>query len=627
MTHERKKASVWIIIVDPTARADNLRDALNFDGWGRSMPWKKILLAIVGVLVLGAAGAFMFRDGIAAYVVERGVAPYLGDKPAYTHKRGRTLRYRVAMKDGIELNTKAYLPRGEGPWPTVLVRDPYGFNNFLFCHALVRYGYACVHQDVRGRFDSDGEWYPFVNEAEDGEATLNWLVDQDWQDGNIATIGFSYLAISQWAVADRLPPEVKTILPMLGHGDVYDIVYRGGHFTQGLIGFWSTGLFKSLGEQGDVGELWRTQVAATRPALDVDPEIFGDAWPGYRDYISHPLRADPYWESASYKQMRSAHRRVNVPVFWVAGWHDFFLQGTLERFDEMPTADESVLFIQPGEHGGATADLAVEDHTYQFFSASLDWLDHHLRDRPLPDYLAPGVVYYRNGADQWSRAPAWPPSSDVLQLDLAQLDAAAACGGALVEGGADAGEPAAVYRYDPEDPAPTTGGAFMLSGEVAPPATSLQGLAACERADTLSFLSEPFESETRIAGGVDVSLRVSSDAPDTAFFVRISEVFEDGRILNIRDDILSLSARDGDHKATEYAPEEVVDLEFPLTPIDWTLAPGSQIRLDITSSNAPAFAAHYNRAGLWSEHASPAIAEQSVYAGSSVTLPLAVRRP
>ena len=165
----------------------------------------------------------------------------------------------------------------------------------------------------------------------------------------------------------------------------------------------------------------------------------------------------------------------------------------------------------------------------------------------------------------------------------------------------------------------------MLSAEVAPPAVALQGGLACERADTLSFLSEAFEPATRIAGSIGVSLQVSSDAPDTAFFVRISEVFQDGRVMNIRDDILSLSARDGDHMAAEYAPGDVVGLEFPLTPIDWTLAGGSKIRLDITSSNAPAFAAHYNRAGLWSEHDKPAIAEQSVHAGS-VTLPVAASR-
>ncbi|MEP2103818.1 MAG: CocE/NonD family hydrolase [Parasphingorhabdus sp.] len=579
--------------------------------WRTLAKWSAIFLGIC-MLILVVFGSRIFE-----HVIERGVAPYLGDKPAYTHEAGRTLNFRVKMKDGIALATEVFLPEGEGPWPTVLVRDAYSFNKYLFCHPLVRYGFACVHQDVRGRFGSEGKWQPFINEAEDGQATLDWLVDQDWQDGNLAMIGFSYLAVSQWAVADRLPPEVKTIIPMLGHGDVYDIVYRGGHFAQGVTGLWSTELFMPAGEQDNAAEIWQTKVLPARPALDVDPALFGAAWPAYRDFISHPLRSDLYWQTPDYHQLRTAHHRVNVPVLWVAGWHDFFLDGTLKRFSELPTRAQSTLLIQPGEHAGQTGDLVVNDQSVQYFSSALSWLDHHLRGKPLPDQLAPGILHYRNGVDRWSKAPAWPPASEPIKLELAKLNKSSNCGGKLATlDQPDSEQSVAKFIYEPRSPAPTLGGAYMLNASVARSAVVSQGHAACERADILSFLSAPSSKERRLAGSINVALDVSSDARDTAFFVRVSEIRDDGKVLNIRDDILALSAREGDGLATKYEPGTRAALMFKMVPIDWTLRAGSRIRLDISSSNAPAFSAHFNQTGLWSAHADPIVATQMVYGGS-----------
>jgi hypothetical protein len=580
------------------------------------MPWRKLVKwtsIVVGFCVLVI---LVFGNAIVEYAVERGVAPYLGDKPDYSHSAGETIDYRVKMPDGIELQTEVFLPEGEGPWPTVLVRDAYSFNKYLFCHPLVRYGYACVHQDVRGRFGSGGKWRPFVNEAKDGEATLKWLVDQDWQNGNIGMIGFSYLATSQWAVADRLPPEVKTIIPMLGHGDVYDIVYRGGHFAQGITGFWSTQLFMSSYQLDNAVKFWQDQVVSVRPALKVDPSLLGAAWPSYRDFISHPLRSDTYWQSAEYRQLRNAHQHADIPVLWVAGWHDFFLEGTLERFADLPKREESVLLIQPGEHAKQTGDLQVDDDSVQFFQSALAWLDYHLRGKPLPNYLSPGILYYRNGADRWKKSQAWPPVTQAFPLWLTQLAQASTCDGILATDQPVIDEQRiAKFEYDPSFPAPTVGGTYMLNDSIAPSAVAAQGTMACERPDILSFRSVPFEQATQLAGSITVSLEVSSDAPDTSFFVRVSEIFDDGRVLNIRDDILALSARKGDGLRTEYVPGSRVDLKFQLVPIDWTLTAGSRIRLDVSSSNAPAFAPHFNKAGLWSTHANPVAAMQTVYQG------------
>ena len=137
--------------------------------------------------------------------------------------------------------------------------------------------------------------------------------------------------------------------------------------------------------------------------------------------------------------------------------------------------------------------------------------------------------------------------------------------------------------------------------------------------DVLSFASSKFSKATRIEGGITVHLIVSSSAPDTAFVVKLSEEFADGRVLEIRDDINTLALRNGSPKRLTYVPVELV---FDLPPIAWQIQAGSRLRFDVTSSNFPAFNAHPNRAELWSTVANPALAKQTIH-GGSLEIPLA----
>ncbi|MDA1189505.1 MAG: CocE/NonD family hydrolase, partial [Chloroflexi bacterium] len=95
---------------------------------------------------------------------------------------------RCPMKDGVELATDVYMPAEGGPFPTIVCRTPYdrGAANTLTAPDavyLAQRGFAVVIQDVRGRYDSDGEWYPFVNEADDGHAAVEWAAKQSWSNG------------------------------------------------------------------------------------------------------------------------------------------------------------------------------------------------------------------------------------------------------------------------------------------------------------------------------------------------------------------------------------------------------------------------------------------------------------
>ncbi len=578
--------------------------------------WQKILLGALGLVVLLALTGFAFRQTLGRMAIDHFTKELIGPRPAFRNTDFSVETEWVTMRDGTKLSTDIYKPDGDGPWPTLLVRDAYQFQKYLTCHYYVRYGYACIHQDVRGQGASEGEWYPLKNEADDGADTLAWLTRQDFQNGNIALVGGSYLGLVQWAVADRLPPEVKTMVPTTSHGGFYDMVYRGGHFTQGIAGLWSAEIFHPLQDKENATEQWLETVVPVRPAIDAPRDLFMGAWPSYSDYISHSDRNDAYWQQDFYRQIDQSYRSVEVPVLWIARWHDFFLEGTLNRVDDLPSRTDSLLLIQPGQHAGMTNELNYTDKRFQEFETTLVWLDHHLKGDPLLDALNHPVIYYENGADRWEAAETWPPAdAAMLQLHLAELDESASCGGRLDETSPPSPEATAQFIYDPTNPVPTNGGAFLLNPNIAPPAIADQGRTACEREDVLSFLSTPFGDGLHIAGSPRISLDVASDAAETAFTVKLSEVFEDGRVLNIRDDLKT------------YRPAEANDtaaLVFDLVPIDWTLSAGSQLRLDVSSSNFPAFPAHPNKSGTWSEIADPFAARQTLF-GGSVTLPVIKR--
>ena len=101
---------------------------------------------------------------------------------------------RVQMRDGIRLATDVYRPKGNGPWPVLLERTPYGKSFAWFTAGLivnplvaVERGYAVVVQDTRGRSGSQGPFEPFLHEADDGYDTVEWAASQPerWRRGRL----------------------------------------------------------------------------------------------------------------------------------------------------------------------------------------------------------------------------------------------------------------------------------------------------------------------------------------------------------------------------------------------------------------------------------------------------------
>src|SRR4051812_43153544 len=112
--------------------------------------------------------------------------------------RGITLwDQRVPMRDGTELSADLHLPaagHAGGPYPVVVERNCYNNQTSEDAYVwLTEHDYAVVLQDVRGRNDSDGSYYPIHQEPADGYDTIEWVAKQPWSNGNVGTVGNSYM--------------------------------------------------------------------------------------------------------------------------------------------------------------------------------------------------------------------------------------------------------------------------------------------------------------------------------------------------------------------------------------------------------------------------------------------------
>ncbi len=117
----------------------------------------------------------------------------------------------VPMRDGTKLATDIGLPDGDGPWPTIMIRTPYSKPSMYATAALaVQHGYACAVQDMRGRFDSEGEDYPVFlhdgwGEHQDGYDTVEWIAAQEWSNGKVGGFGISAPGIALNMLAPSRP--------------------------------------------------------------------------------------------------------------------------------------------------------------------------------------------------------------------------------------------------------------------------------------------------------------------------------------------------------------------------------------------------------------------------------------
>lgn len=572
-----------------------------------------VTVADGGVTTLAAA-----QDNTVQDKTKEVIDLIMKDLPAPRNAEGQAKKLKVAMRDGVNLEVQVFLPEGKGPWPAILIRNPYTsfkYFNEAILRSFSRFGYAGVLVDQRGTGNSGGKWEPYVNEKNDGLDVLKWLVKQDWMNGNIGLYGHSYLAFSEWIIADQLPPEVKTMYISAFGTDRYEQMYQDGMFKQDIMTYWaaSNSGIKTTEKQAD---LYKKALQAN-PAIDMDLQVFGTKLQWYRDWLTNVSPNEELWQNGMWADLKEIPKKINIPIFMKVGWYDHNLNGMVEAYENLPEKikKESRFLIGPWVHSQGTSgdieypnsNIAGTDGT----KIALEWFDHQLQGRAYNKAKAVETYVIRAGTWKvWDDVPV--KSDNNIRFYLNQDSSIKYKGGSLSKA---SGSKVSTqkYVYDPNNPVPTYGGEVLLSGTV-PNGNKLQSKPG-SRNDVLTYISEPFAEDTEIAGKIDVNLYVSTDVKDTSFTAKIMEVFPDGSAYNIRDSITTLAYNNGAAIPRYYKPEGIANIDMNMWPVTWTIKKGSRLRVDISSSNFPAYNIHPNIKGLWAEQVISKIANQTIYMG------------
>ena len=330
------------------------------------------------------------------------------------------------VRDGTTLVADVYRPRGAENSPVLLLRLPYdktaAESNFGFAHPswYAAHGYMVVVQDCRGAGGSEGGWYPFVHEADDGYDAIEWAARLPGSNGRVGTYGFSYPGYLQLQTACLRPPSLVTISPGFAAAQAYEgWTYDQGALRIAFVAFWAMLLeLASLKRQGDEDGM-QAQLAAlgqmpelnwVLPLTAIPSLVETDYW---QDWLAHPSY-DGYWRPLSIDEDYS---RITVSALHVGGWYDVFINGTADNFAGLRAGagseDAAVaqkLVIGPWLHGpwkplvGAGGDAGsniVDDW-------QLRWFDHVLKGEDNGALDAPATVYVVG--DGWHDLDGWPPS-------------------------------------------------------------------------------------------------------------------------------------------------------------------------------------------------------------------------
>lgn len=526
----------------------------------------------------------------------------------------RSFQARV-MVDGANLHTEVHLPAGDEPVPALLMRTPYGAHDAqraLYAHPswYARHGFAVVVQDVRGRWSSEGEFEPFRHEAADGEATVSWVSEQPWCDGQVGMYGMSYPGFTQLSAASRGAAALRAIAPAMTGADPWaDWMYDGGLLSLSTVPFWAVILaIDGARRAGDLAAIHELQELAGRPELLYErygtvedesllPPAARRHAPFLQTWLAH-REPGTYWSNLVPPDVLE---RVDIPALHVAGWFDVLLGGTLRtyrRLVERAVAPQR-LIIGPWAHEPWSAYVGSWDHGADAGNcvdeAQLAWFSHWLQGKPLD--MAPVRVFVL-GRNRWTDEEAWPPTyATRVRLHLGsngRANSRSGTGRLVSDPVAD--EPPDIIVHDPRSPLLSVGGngCSTNNGSIVGPRDQRQQES---RNDLLVYDGAPLSSTLIAAGEVTCDLYVGIEGRNADFVVRLVRVMVDGTAIGLTEGVVRIhegGLSQASHARVAQLPSGVVRIRMSVGHTYVELQPGERLRLEIAASSFPRYERNWN---------------------------------
>ncbi|EED34396.1 X-Pro dipeptidyl-peptidase C-terminal domain protein [Luminiphilus syltensis NOR5-1B] len=566
----------------------------------------------------------------------------------------------VEMRDGVHLSTDVYIPKNTtGKIPAILNRLPYDYDplpafRLAWMMKAIDRGYAVILQNERGLFFSEGDYEILGRPQKDGSDMLDWIAEQEWSNGKVGLYGCSSSAEWQLALSATDHPALAAIVPAgagAGIGAVgpyteHGNLYRGGA-VQLLFSAW---MYDYM--QPGMRPLFP---AATTPELrekiskwyDLSPSVPPADWGEV--FKTLPISkindeagmASATWEELINRDPSSGEWRqgglfyadtmqINTPALWLNSWFDISVGPNLALFNharqnsKRASSEAQYAVVGPNLHCNFFDDDVGEVGDREFANADigaydliLDFFDHFMKGESNGfNRNVPPVQYYDMGNEIWVESESWPPTD--AEPHVFYLESGEGANSLFGDGVLQRKTPADgsdSFTFDPMNPVPSVGGDACCMGPDYK--DGMRDQRAVEaRADVLVYTSEPLEHDLKVAGEVNVTLYVSSDAADTDFTIKLVDVFPDGAAYNIDENIQRVSWRDGyEAQAPAMSEGEVYRVTFAPMNTANTFKQGHRIRVEVSSSNFPRFSRNMNTMTPHYEQEDPFVARNSVYFG------------
>lgn len=535
---------------------------------------------------------------------------------------------KIPMRDGIRLNADLYLPRSGSPLACVVTMTPYVAQSYHERGVyFAAHGFAFASVDVRGRGDSEGEFRPFIQEANDGYDTVEWLARQPYCAGKVSMWGGSYAGYVQWVTARERPPHLLTIVPAAAPYAGVDFPMSGNIRPTYLVQWLSFTQGHTSRDQlfGDL-DWWLAQDRRwleSGTSFESLGGLLSAPAPSFREWLQHP-DMDAYWDS--YNPSAKQYAQLNIPILTITGSHDDDQPGALEHYKEhmRNASDEErarhYLVIGPWDHAGTRTPKA-EIGGLKFGPASLvdlpklhvDWYAWTMLGAEKPAFLKNRVAYYVMFADRWRYADSLEAVTAQMQPLLLDSHGGASDlygSGSLTVALAGSGGPPDHYVYDPRDVS-----IAAVEQQVDPNSYVDQKLLNARNGRQLVYHSEPFPRDTEVSGFFKLSAWISIDRPDTDFVATVYEVQDDGGSILLASQMLRARYRESPRMQRPVTTPKPLRYDFDhFTFVSQQIRRGSRLRLVIAPVNSIYFEKNYNTGGI--------VARESVRDARSVTVRL-----
>jgi hypothetical protein len=576
---------------------------------------------------------FVFLSMPALYAQDR--ATNANKTPFNVRSNYTKFEYHVAMRDGVKLFTSVYAPKDASrQYPILMVRTPYsvgpyGSNNYRGSlgpgDSFTREGFIFVYQDVRGRFESEGE---FIDEAPhkahldgpkdtdpstDTYDTIDWLIKNiPNNNGRVGTWGVSYPGFYSAYGLINSHPALKAVSPQAPMGDVGngDDVYHNGAFFLAanfgfFTGFWPRGPTPAQSNSRDRFEFGTEDeydfYLRMGPLSNAENLCFKHKNHYWSDMLEHP-NYDEFWAS---RALGPNMHNLTAPVLLVGGWFDAEdLGGTLKLFRAIEadgSAPALTLVMGPWSHGqwsrgGAEklGNLSFATKTGEYFREQIEFpfFMHALKDAG--NGKIPKAWMFETGKNEWRKFEVWPPKNAARRS--LYLEASGKLSFSPPTGSAEEFDE---YTSDPAKPVPVTG--EIGEGMPGDYMTYDQRFAS-RRTDVLTYQTEPLKHDVTIAGPITPVLRVSTSGTDSDFIVKLIDVYPNdhpdpepnpkgvhfgGYQQMVRGEPFRGKFRENMAHPEPFLPGQPAKIEFDMPDVLHTFEAGHRIMVQIQSSWFP----------------------------------------